>query len=223
MYKRQVLWETVDGAQGGLTSVHTWDTDVAASKFSSFYRDLASPPAGQTPCQGDSGFYGASGPYVNGSIAATDEPANGTAPAARLTSTRTMFFEAPGAANGALRSQQVGSPLSTAVRSSTGAANGGKQAVKLRLRVRYRHGRAGCKRSAAFVTVAGTGLRQVRRAGLKVRSKTVATDRARPFRLKLTRKRLGGHGRAKVKITVRLRSGKRLTLRTTVRGLCRPS
>ena len=74
-----LTWESVDGAQGALTSVHTWSTTVAASKFTSFYRDLASPPAGQTPCQGDGGFYGASGPYVNGSINSTDEPANGSA------------------------------------------------------------------------------------------------------------------------------------------------
>jgi hypothetical protein len=132
---------------------------------------------------------------VNGSTAATDEPANGAAPA--------------------------GSPLTTAVSSSTGAANGGECALKLRLRVRYGRGRAGCKRSAAFVTVTGTGLGQVRRVGLKARSKMVAADRARPFRLKLTRKRLGGHSRAEVKITVRLRSGKRLTLRAKVPGLCR--
>ena len=67
------------------------------------------------PCQGDGGFYGASGPYVNGSIDSTDEPANGTAPADRLTSTRTLFFDAPGAANGALRRQQVTARLTTNV------------------------------------------------------------------------------------------------------------
>ena len=89
-----------------MTSVHTWSTTVAPSKFTSFYRDSASPPAGQTPCQGDAGYYGASGPYVNGSIASTDEPANGSAPADRLTATRTIFFGAPGASNGALRASR---------------------------------------------------------------------------------------------------------------------
>ena len=70
---------------------------------------------GQTPCQGDAGYYGASGPYVNGSIDSTDEPANGSAPADRLTATRTIFFGAPGASNGALRRQQVVSRLTTNV------------------------------------------------------------------------------------------------------------
>lgn len=207
-----LTWESVDGTQGGLTSVHTWDTDLAAGKFSSFYRDLASPPSGQTPCQGDAGFYGASGPVVNGSIADTNEPANGTAPANRLSATRTMFFDGPGDANGALRRQQVASPL--AATAKKGAA------LRLKLRLRYRRGRTNCTHRAAFVTLAGSGLSQVRRVGLKVGSKTVATDRGRPFRLKVTRKRLGGHSRAKVKVTVRLRSGKRLTLKARVRGLC---
>ena len=109
-----LTWESMDGAQGTLTSVHTWSTTVAPSKFTSFYRDLASPPA--APCQGDGGFYGASGPSVNGLIGSTDEPPDGTAPSDRLTSTRTMFFDAPGAAGGApLRRQQVASRLTTNV------------------------------------------------------------------------------------------------------------
>jgi len=209
-----LTWESVDGAQGGLTSIHTWDTDVAASKFTSFYRDLASPPAGQTPCQGDAGFYGASGPYLNGSIADTNEPANGSAPANRLSATRTMFFDAPGAANGALRRQQVASPLGATARSKKGAA------VRLKLRLRYRKGRNACTHRAGFVTVAGTGLSQVRRVGLMVGSKTVATDRARPFRLMVTKERLGGHRRGHVKLRVRLRNGKRVTLKAAIRGLC---
>jgi hypothetical protein len=209
-----VTWETVDGPQGGLTSVHTWDTDVDASKFSSFYRDLASPPAGQTPCEGDAGFYGASGPYVNGSIGDTNEPASGSAPTDRLTSTRTMFFDPPGGANGALRRRQVDSPLQTTV-----VAGSPKPArVKLKLRVRYRH--RACGRSAAFVTVAGTGLGQVARVGLRVRKRTLATDRKRPFRLKVTERRLGGHHSGRIKLLVKLRGGKHLTLKATVRGLC---
>ena len=108
-----LTWESVDGPQGGLTNVHTWSTTVAASKFTSFYRDLASPPAGQTPCQGDAGFYGASGPFINGTINDTNEPANGSAPAERLSGTRTIFFDAPGSANGPLRRQQVSARLTT--------------------------------------------------------------------------------------------------------------
>ncbi len=94
----------------------SWSTTVAASKFTSFYRDLASPPAGQTPCQGDAGFYGASGPYINGTINDTNEPANGSAPAERLSGTRTIFFDAPGSRTGrcaASRSAPASPPTST--------------------------------------------------------------------------------------------------------------
>jgi hypothetical protein len=70
------------------------------------------------------------------------------------------------------------------------------------------------------VTVAGTGLSEVRRAGLVVGAKTLATDRARPFRLKVTKQRLGGHRRGRIKITVRLRDGRRVILKASVRGLC---
>ena len=208
----RLTWETADGPQGGLTTVHTWDTDLDASKFTSFYRDLASPPGGQTPCEGDAGFYGASGPYVNGSIADTNEPSNGSAPVDRLTCTRTMFFDRPGDADGALRRRQVDSPLKTAV------VAGSPKAVKLKLRVRY--GQRACGHGAAFVTVAGTGLGQVRRVGLIVGGKTLVTDRKRPFRLKVTEGRLGGRHRGRVKLAVRLRGGNHLTLKATVRGLC---
>jgi hypothetical protein len=212
-----LTWESVDGGQGALTTVHTWDTNVAASKFTSFYRDLASPPAGQTPCQGDSGFYGASGPYINGSIDSTNEPTNGSPAPARLTATNTMFFDAPGAANGALRRRQVTSPLTATARAVGSVA---KAKVRLRLRVRYHRGGKDCLRRAAYVTVAGTGLARVRRAGLVVSKRTLATDRRRPFRLKVTSQRLHGHHRGRIKIRVRLRSGKLVTLRAKVRGLC---
>jgi hypothetical protein len=206
----KLTWESVDGAQGGLTSVHTWDTNVEASKFTSFYRDVASPPAGQTPCQGDSSFYGASGPYLNGAIGETNERANSSSPPSRLTATRTLFFDAPGAADGARRQRQVASPLTAK------AAIEKARPIALGLRLRYR--RAACGRSAAFVTVAGTGLRRIRRVGLVVGKRMLATDRKRPFRLKVTKERLRGHRR--IKLAVRLRSGKRVTLRASVRALC---
>jgi hypothetical protein len=209
-----LTWETVDGPQGGLTSIHTWDSDLDASKFTSFYRDLASPPAAQNPCEGDDGYYGASGPYVNGSIGDTNEPADGTAPTDRLTATRTMFFDSPGGTNGALRRSQVDSPLQTRVQ----AGSPKSRVLRLKLRVRYRH--RACGRRTAFVTVAGAGLGQVMRVGLIVRSRTLATDHRRPFRLKVTERRLGGRHSARIKFAVRLRGGKRLTLKATVRGLC---
>ena len=232
-----LTWESVDGVQGALTSVHTWSTTLAAGKFTSFYRDLSSPPAGQTPCQGDSGFYGASGPYVNGSIGSTDEPSNGGAPADRLTSTRTMFFDAPGAANGALRRQQVAARLTTNVDPApvTPPPGGGDPpagtppastppaskpaAVKLSLRIRYRRAR-GCPRRAAVLTLAGTGLDRVLRARLAFRSRKLATDRGRPFRLTVTKKRLRGRRRGLVTVGVRLRGGRLVIVKQRVRGLC---
>jgi hypothetical protein len=232
-----LTWESVDGAQGALTSVHTWSTTLAASKFTSFYRDLASPPAGQTPCQGDGGFYGAGGPYVNGSINSTDEPSNGNAPADRLTSTRTLFFDAPGTADGPVRRQQVTARLTTNVDPApvTPPPSGGgppagtppviappagkPAAVKLSLRLRYRRA-PGCSRHSAVLTLAGTGLDRVLRAGLVFHSRSLGTDRSRPFRLAVTKQRLRGHRRALVKVGVRLRDGRLVTVKRRVRGLC---
>ncbi|MBN1527903.1 MAG: hypothetical protein JW895_02515 [Thermoleophilaceae bacterium] len=231
-----LTWESVDGPQGAVTSVHTWSTTVAASKFTSFYRDSASPPSGQAPCQGDSGYYGASGPFVNGSIADTNEPTNGGAPDDRLTTTRTLFFGAPGTSSGALRRQQVSAPLTTNARPpvTTPPAGPGpavpppapaepkapaKPRVKLALKVRYGRAR-GCARRVALLTVAGTGLDRVARAGLRLGSRKLGTDRTRPFRMKVTRRALHGRGRARVRVGVRLRGGRLVTLRARVRGLC---
>jgi hypothetical protein len=232
-----LTWESVDGGQGAVTSIHTQSTTVAASKMTSFYRDAASPPAGQTPCQGDAGYYGASGPYVNGSIASTDEPANGSTPPDRLTATRTLFFAAPGASSGALRRQQVVARLTTnvdppatsppvaapsPVPPATPPVSDDEPAaprVKLALKRRYLRAR-GCARRVAVLTVAGTGLDRVVRAGLRLRSRRLAADSVRPFRLKLTRRTLRGHRRARVRVGVRLRGGRLVTLRSRVRGLC---
>jgi hypothetical protein len=205
-----LTWESVDGSQGALTSVHTWSSTLAASKFTSFYRDQANPPS--APCQGDARFYGASGPWINGSIGSTNEPADGSAPADRLTTTRTMFFGPAGTSDGALRHSQVTAPLRTSsapVRSR----------VRLSLGLRYRRAR-GCSRWAAVLTVKGSGLGQVRRAGLRVRSRSLGTDRSRPFRVAFTRKRMRGHARGVVVVRARLAGGGLVTLKRRVRGLC---
>jgi hypothetical protein len=230
-----LTWESVDGSQGAVTSVHTWSTTVSPSKFTSFYRDSASPPAGQAPCQGDSGYYGASGPYVNGSIASTDEPASGAAPADRLTATRTLFFGSPGASAGAVRRQQVVAPLTTnAVPPKPGPfppicscvpgprppdpKPKPKPKVKLRLKLRY--ARIGGCRRAAVLTVAGTGLGRVARAGLRHGSRRLRTDRTRPFRVKITKRLLRGRKQALLRVGVRLEGGRLVKLRARVRGLC---
>ena len=207
-----LTWESVDGSQGALTSVHTWSSTVAASKFTSFYRDQASPSS--APCQGDTGFYGASGPWINGSIGSTDEPAGGSAPADRLTTTRTMFFEPAGSADGPRRHAQVTAPLTTSsVRVKA------QPRVRLSLGLRYRRAH-GCRRHAAVLTVRGTGLGQVRRAGLRIRSRFVGTDRSRPFRVTVTRKRMRGHARGLVVVRARLAGGRLVTVKRRVRGLC---
>jgi hypothetical protein len=48
----------------------------------------------------------------------------------------------------------------------------------------------------------------------------LATDRKRPFRLRVTERRLGGHHSGRIKLVVRLRGAKHLTLKARVRGLC---
>jgi hypothetical protein len=227
-----LTWESVDGAQGAVTSVHTWSTTVSPGKFTSFYRDSASPPAGQTPCEGDSGYYGASGPYVNGSIASTDEPANGSAPPERLTATRTLFFGSPGTSSGAARRQQVVAPLTTNAQppvpwrpgpicacTPTNPKPPAKPRVKLKLKLRYQRAR-GCPRRVAVLTVAGTGLGRVARVGLRAGSRRLRGDRTRPFRVKVTRRLLRGRSRARVRVGVRLEGGRLVTLRVRVRGLC---
>jgi len=101
-----LTWDSVDGAQGALTNVYTVQTTVAASKFTSFYRDTTSPPS--APCQGDGAFYGASGPYINGAINDSDEVTGGTE---RLNLTRNLYFGAPGASDGPGGVARVGAPL----------------------------------------------------------------------------------------------------------------
>jgi hypothetical protein len=88
--------------------------------------------------------------------------------------------------------------------------------VALGLRLKSRH--AACGRRVALVTVAGTGLGQIRRVGLVVGKRTLATDRKRPFRLKVTKERLNGHRR--IALVVKLGGGKRVTLKASVRALC---
>ncbi len=106
-------WESVDGPQGGLSSVHTYDTDIPGFATTSYYLDDSTPTGGvQTQCTGDAFAYGSSGPWVNQAIPNTD-PRLGAAN--RLTATRHLFFTAPGASDGPRRAQQVAEPLRVAV------------------------------------------------------------------------------------------------------------
>jgi hypothetical protein len=109
----QLSWETVDGPQGGLSIAHTLVTNIPSVNNSSHYLDDSTPGAGaETQCTGDAQAIGQSGPWLHSSLPNTDPRST---PFSSLTYTRTMYYEAPGKANGAGRASQVGSPFSFTV------------------------------------------------------------------------------------------------------------
>ena len=110
-----LTWESVDGPQGGLSMVHTLDTDIPSPNSTSHYLDDSTPGSGaETQCTGDAQAFGESGPWLNSNLPNTD-PGQGTAN--NLTSTRTIYFEAPGKADGSARAAQVNSPFDVSVAS----------------------------------------------------------------------------------------------------------
>jgi hypothetical protein len=109
----QLSWESVDGSQGGLSMVHTLNTDAAGLNNTSHYLDDSTPGTGaETQCTGDAQAIGESGPWLNSNLPNTDPR---TTPFNSLASTRTIYFEAPGKANGAARAAEVGSPFQISV------------------------------------------------------------------------------------------------------------
>ncbi len=105
----QLAWESVDGPQGGLSMAHSVDTDIPSFSSTSYYLDDSTPGGGvETQCTGDAQAFGASGPWTGGTLPNTDPTST---PFNRLTSTRTIYFEAPGKADGAARSAQAASPF----------------------------------------------------------------------------------------------------------------
>ena len=108
-----LTWESVDGSQGGLSSVHVIDTDIPGFATTSYYLDDSTPTgSAQTQCTGDAYAYGSSGPWVNQAIPNTDARLGA---ANRLTVSRHLFFTAPGDSDGPRRAQQVAEPLRVAV------------------------------------------------------------------------------------------------------------
>ena len=102
-----LTWESVDGPQGGLSMVHTLSTDITSLNDTSHYLDDSTPGTGaETQCTGDAQAFGESGPWLNSGLPNTDPR---TTPFNSLASTRTIYFEAPGKANGAARAAEVGS------------------------------------------------------------------------------------------------------------------
>jgi hypothetical protein len=111
----QLAWESVDGPQGGLSMAHSTVTDIAGFTSTSHYLDDSTPGTGaETQCTGDAQAFGQSGPWLNFNLPNTDPR---TAGFKSLTSTRTIYFEEPGKANGAARAAQAGSAFQFSVSS----------------------------------------------------------------------------------------------------------
>jgi hypothetical protein len=105
----QLTWESVDGPQGGMSMVHSVSTNIPSFASSSYYFDDSTPGGGtETQCTGDAQALGASGPWINRTLPNTDPRSS---PFNLLSSTRTIYFEEPGKANGAARAAQAGSPF----------------------------------------------------------------------------------------------------------------
>jgi hypothetical protein len=109
-------WESVDGPQGGLSIAHSTVTDIPSFTSTSHYLDDSTPATtgAETQCTGDAQAYGESGPWVNLNLPNTDPR---TAGFKSLASTRTIYFEEPGKANGAARATQAASPFGFTVSS----------------------------------------------------------------------------------------------------------
>ena len=89
--------------------VHALSTDIAGLNVTSHYLDDSTPGAGaETRCTGDAQAFGESGPWINSTMPNTDPR---TTPFNSLSSTRTIYFEAPGKANGAARAARAGQRL----------------------------------------------------------------------------------------------------------------
>ena len=105
-------WEQVTGPQGTINQVGTLTTTWTPASVVPYYLDDSTPSTPQ--CTGDGAAYGSSGVFINSTLPVTDPALGGTD---RLSSTRTMYFEAPGgtAADAVARHNQVVSPLTTTV------------------------------------------------------------------------------------------------------------
>jgi len=117
-----ITWEMVTGAQGSLVMSGLFATNISPFSYSSYYLDDTTPPV--TQCTGDAFSYGSSGPYLNTPVPCTDP---GLACTSNLRTTRTMYYEAPGAtvAQAQALDARARTPLSVAVKPLTAGAVGG--------------------------------------------------------------------------------------------------
>jgi hypothetical protein len=105
-------WESVDGPQGGLTMPQRFVTDNVDPTYRVNYRD--GNVTGMQLCNGDDELYGASGPQGNSAFENTDEAGRdqwGGGLFKYLFYRRTIYYEAPGEADGPRRFAEEDNPL----------------------------------------------------------------------------------------------------------------
>ena len=105
-------WESVDGPQGGLTMPQRFVTNNADPSYRVNYRD--GNPTGARLCNGDNQLYGASGPQGNSAFENTDEAGRnqwGGGLFKNLFYQRSIYYEAPGQADGPKRAAEEQNPL----------------------------------------------------------------------------------------------------------------
>ena len=106
-----LTWESVTGAQGSVTFVHSTVTNITGITPTSYYLDTTSPSGkAETQCTGDRFAYASSGPWVNQPIPSTD-PVKGSTKV--YTGYRTLYYDPPGvtAAQSAARVRDATEPL----------------------------------------------------------------------------------------------------------------
>ena len=111
-------FESVDGPQGGLSMPQRLLTNNPDPAYRLVYRDGTVP--GQNPCTGDDDeLYGASGPQLNSAINNTDEAGRvmwGGGQYSNLFYQRSIYYEAPGTADGPGRLAEMQEPLELTLR-----------------------------------------------------------------------------------------------------------
>ena len=99
-----------------------------------------------------------------------------------------------------------------------GARRGCRPRPRIALRLRYRRGPRGCAREPVVASIAGRDRRRVRRAGFYLGRKRVARDARAPFRKRVTRRHRGRAHAHRISARVRMKDGRRVTLRKRYRA-----
>ena len=87
-------WQLVTGAQGSVTMVPQFSTDVTGFTVTSTYEDDAATVTPQ--CTGDTSAYGASGVQLEGTGGSLPNTDPVSAPFATLEATRIIYYDSPG-------------------------------------------------------------------------------------------------------------------------------